>query len=522
MRGIRGGWKGAALVVALVVAGLGGAAGSIIAHSASASTASTCAPAGTPYTHIRINPEPIAPAGSLLGGQSATFYAQALDGAQCVPGATLYLSNVQGVRGGVLTVSPAQCGGNTTVGSVPIACIADTSGKVSVTYTAPATIPDSGIEEFEAGDSSSHPQINTFNWYMYEMIYAFSTSPIAPNGQLTSGQTVNETLQASGVGGTPEVGFIVYLSLTSTASQGGSVTVGTTPLTSSPQAFTTDSNAEIQMTYTAPVVPPTTGIDTILAASDTSATPAVFQSASYDFAASDPVISIGDEAQVEGDTHPDILAEFDVTLNAPQPTAITLHYLTVCGIGDKGCKEDFLQSLEPTPRTLTIPAGQVSAHINIKIYSYVAQEPYNEGYFIQLLPPSAGILGREMAQGTILGDDETTSADILYVGDTAVVCSASGNQFAEFTVALSSPETSTVTFAYATQDGSAIAGTDYTAVSGTATIAPGASSFHIQVPILANAVAAATKTFMVTITNPVGATIERATGIGTILNWAGQ
>src|ERR1700683_1329474 len=305
-----------------------------------------------------------------------------------------------------------------------------------MSYTAPPTIPDNGVVQVQAADSSNKPKITGIDWYLYELIYQFSQSPIAPNASLTAGQTVNETLQASGVAGTPEVGFTVYLSLTSTASHGGSVTVGTTPLTSHPQAFVTDSNAEIQMTYTAPSPPPTSGIDTIFAGSGTNATPAVFETASYDFAASDPVISIGDAAEVEGDAAPHILAQFDVTLNAPHTSAITLHYLTVCGIGDKGCKEDYLQSLEPTPRTLTIPAGTVSTHINIKMYSYSAQEPYNEGYFVQLLQPSSGIIGRELAQGTLLGDDETTTADILYVGDTAVVCGTSGTQFAEFTVTL--------------------------------------------------------------------------------------
>jgi hypothetical protein len=468
-----------------------------------------------------MNPGPIATAGSLMGGKSAAWFAQALDGTLCVPGATMYLFEVSSVKGDSMTVSAAQCGGKTLVTSTPIACTADSSGKVYVTYTAPTTIPDNGVNEVEAGDTPTHPKVNGIDFYLYEMIYTLSRSPLAPNGSLTAGQTENETLTASGVGGTPEVGFKVYLSLTSTAGHSGSVTVGSTKLTSKPQAFTTDSNAQINMTYTAPSTIPTTGIDTIFAGSSTSATPAVFETASYDFAASDPVISIGDEAQVEGDNHPDILAEFDVTLNAPQTKAITLHYLTVCGIGDKGCKEDYLQSLEPTPRTLTIPAGTVSTHIDIKMYSYVAQEPYNEGYFVQLLQPSSGIIGRELAQGTLLGDDETTTADILYVGDTAVVCGTSGTQFAEFTVTLSSPETSAVTFHYATQNGSAVAGTDYDAVSGTATITAGDSSFHIQVSILANSHAESTKTFMVNITSPVGATIERATGVGTILNWAG-
>jgi hypothetical protein len=518
------GWRRFTLAAigTLIVAGIGGTAGTVLVRSAANSPKVTCAPTGTAFTHIRVNPEPIATAGSLLGGKSATWFAQALDGTLCVPGATLYLSMVQRVSGDVMSLPASQCGGVTTLSTTPVACTTDSAGKVTMTYTAPTTIPDNGVVQVQAADSSSKPKITGIDWYLYELIYQFSQSPIAPNASLTAGQTVNETLQASGVAGTPEVGFTVYLSLTSTASHGGSVTVGTTPLTSHPQAFVTDSNAEIQMTYTAPSPPPTSGIDTIFAGSGTNATPAVFETASYDFAASDPVISIGDEAQVEGDAAPNILAEFDVTLNAPQTSAITLHYLTVCGIGDKGCKEDYLQSLEPTPRTLTFPAGKTSEHININIYSYVANEPYNEGYFIELLTPSAGIIGREMAQGTILGDDETTVAPILYIGDVSVVCGDSGTQFADFTVTLSTPQTSATTFQYATQNGSAVAGTDYDGVSGTGTIAAGASSIHIQVPILANSAAGPTKTFMMNITNSSGPPIERASGVGTILNWAGQ
>jgi hypothetical protein len=211
-----------------------------------------------------------------------------------------------------------------------------------------------------------------------------------------------------------------------------------------------------------------------------------------------------------------------VTLNAPQTNTVSVKYITVCGIGDKTCKEDYLQSLEPTPHTVTFSPGQVSKRINLKMYSYPASEPYNEGFFIQLLNPTSGVLGRSMAQGTLLGDDETSLAPILYVGDTSVVCGTSGSQFAVFTVTLSSPETSDVTFNYASQDGSALAGTDYFPVTGVATIPAGSTSFHIQLTILPHTTAASAKTYMMNITNPsAGTTIERPTGVGTILNWAG-
>src|SRR5580700_6820653 len=139
------------------------------------------------------------------------------------------------------------------------------------------------------------------------------------------------------------------------------------------------------MTYTVPATPPTSGIDTIVAQSDLNQYPAITATTSYDFSATDPMISVGDEAQVEGDAAPDILAEFDVTLSAPQTSTVTVKYLTVCGIGDKTCKEDYLQVLEPSPHTVTFSPGQTSKEIIIKMYSYPASEPYNEGLFIQLL-----------------------------------------------------------------------------------------------------------------------------------------
>jgi Calx-beta domain len=528
------GWRRLAFATAVTigVAGVGTVAGTAIARSAPAApnAPAPCTSPGTPYNHVRMNPGPIALAGSLQAGQSVTWFAQALDGTLCVPGATIWMQDVTDVPGAVIGLPAAQCGGQTTLpapgshgAGFPVACTADSAGKVTMTYTVPSVIPDQGTLQVNGSNSSSRASVVGTNWYLYEIIYAFSTSPVAPNGSLAANQLVNETLQASGVGGTPADNFLVYLSLHSTGSQHGSVMVGTTPLTSTPQAFHTDGTASIQLTYTAPSALGTSGIDSIYAQSDLATYPAITATTSYDFAATDPIISIGDEAQVEGDGGPDILGEFDVTLNAPQTNTISVKYITVCGIGDKTCKEDYLQSLEPSPHTVTFSPGQVSKRINIKMYSYPASEPYNEGLFIQLLNPTSGVLGRSMAQGTLLGDDETTLAPILYAGDTSVVCGTSGKQYAVFTVTLSSPESSDVTFSYASQDGSAIAGTDYVPVSGLATIPAGSTSFHIQITILQNAAAASTKTYMVNITNAsAGTTIERPTGVGTILNWAGQ
>ena len=59
---------------------------------------------------------------------------------------------------------------------------------------------------------------------------------------------------------------------------------------------------------------------------------------------------------------------------------------------------------------------------------------------------------------------------------------------ATFTVTLSKPAATTVTVAYATADGTATSGSDFTAKSGTLTFSPGVTSLTIDVPVLGDAV----------------------------------
>ena len=68
---------------------------------------------------------------------------------------------------------------------------------------------------------------------------------------------------------------------------------------------------------------------------------------------------------------------------------------------------------------------------------------------------------------------------------------------AVFTVSLSQATTQPVTVGYATADGTAHAGTDYTAESGTLTFSPGTLSQTITVPILPDTTAKPNLTFQV-------------------------
>lgn len=87
---------------------------------------------------------------------------------------------------------------------------------------------------------------------------------------------------------------------------------------------------------------------------------------------------------------------------------------------------------------------------------------------------------------------------------------------ATFTVTLSAASTQAVTIQYTTVDGTAKAGTDYQATSGTVTIQPGQTKVTILVPIKGGTANVPDSTFTVHLSLPSGATIADADGVGTI------
>src|SRR5262249_32240324 len=87
-----------------------------------------------------------------------------------------------------------------------------------------------------------------------------------------------------------------------------------------------------------------------------------------------------------------------------------------------------------------------------------------------------------------------------------------------FQATLSAASTSPVTVQYATMDGTAVAGTDYMAASGTLTLAPGSTSGSVTVTLLPVTLGAggSNKTFSLNLSNPSGATLATPSVRGTI------
>ena len=215
-------------------------------------------------------------------------------------------------------------------------------------------------------------------------------------------------------------------------------------------------------------------------------------------------------------------AVFTVTLSAVSGQVVTVDYATSDGTAVAG------SDYTATSSTLTIQAGSPTGTIRVPILNDALDEP-DETFTVRLSNPGNATLENQEGVGTITEDDLRTSrptirdgrADslrpTLRIDDAPPVAEASGAA-AVFTVTLIGASGQDVTAAYATSDGTAVAGSDYTRTSGKLTFAPGETEQTITVPILDDAVSEPAETFTVTLSNPVNATVADDEGTGTIID----
>jgi chitinase len=111
-----------------------------------------------------------------------------------------------------------------------------------------------------------------------------------------------------------------------------------------------------------------------------------------------------------------------------------------------------------------------------------------------------------------------SSNPALAISDVSTLEGNTGTTAFVFTVSLSAPSNQAVTVNYATADGSAAAGSDYQAASGTLTIPAGQTTGTITVLVNGDRLAEANETFIVNLSNPTNATIADGTGVGTIVD----
>ena len=167
---------------------------------------------------------------------------------------------------------------------------------------------------------------------------------------------------------------------------------------------------------------------------------------------------------------------FTVTLSAAATGPVTVAYATSNGTASAGSDYTALSG------TLTFAAGETSKVVRVQVSGDTAVEA-NETLTLALSSPSGATIADGTAIGTITNDDTAPPLPALSVADATVSEGNSGAKDLAFTVSLSAAATGPVTVAYVTNNGTATAGSDYTAASGTLTFAAGETSkvVHVQV-----------------------------------------
>lgn len=118
-------------------------------------------------------------------------------------------------------------------------------------------------------------------------------------------------------------------------------------------------------------------------------------------------------------------------------------------------------------------------------------------------------------------DNVTVSTTGGATGPLVTVSDVSVNEAAgtmTFTITRANAAAGAFTVDYATADGTALAGSDYVATSGTLSFADNQVSATVTVQINDDNIAELNETLFLNLTNPVGATIADAQGVGTIVN----
>ena len=217
--------------------------------------------------------------------------------------------------------------------------------------------------------------------------------------------------------------------------------------------------------------------------------------------AAGPYLSVEDAEAHEADRKMD----FTVRLEPHGLGIVTVEYATRDGSARAG--EDYTE----TSGTLRFNSLEMERTVTVPIMDDAHQDD-GETFTLRLSNPDGAELraGEREATGTIHNSDPPA----VSVSD----ASATEGDAIEFTVSLSAASGRQVTVQYATSDGTAESGTDFTAASGTLTFEPNETSKTVSVPTTGDSEEEEDETFALTLSNPADATLGDATATGTIVD----
>ena len=175
--------------------------------------------------------------------------------------------------------------------------------------------------------------------------------------------------------------------------------------------------------------------------------------------------------------------EYKVVLSEPSDRSVTVNYRTVSDMPTFA--GNYNADVDWAGNTVTFAPGETAKSIFIDTNSDSNVE-FDEPVILELYNPDIAVFGNDAAtlkeKAFILDNDGGTYL-ALSVSDMAIAEGDSGRPEAIFTVKLSRPQDENVTVSYKTINGSATAGEDYVAKSGSLTFLPGQTEASVAVTL---------------------------------------
>jgi hypothetical protein len=220
-----------------------------------------------------------------------------------------------------------------------------------------------------------------------------------------------------------------------------------------------------------------------------------------------PQILIDDVSAPEGAAGTTTDVRLTVSLSAPSPQDVSVGYASA---RDTAGEDDFVAV--PADSRVTIPAGETAATITATIRGDDLDEA-DETFRIVLAAPRGGSLGDAFGVVTILDDDPSP---VLAVASPSVAEGTGTPGEITVPVTLSAASGRALAVTFATRDGTAVAGRDFLATSGTLTFQPGETRKDVVVTVAADNELEDDEQFAVDVVDPLtGAT---TTGLVTIVD----
>ncbi|HEX5936701.1 MAG TPA: Calx-beta domain-containing protein [Actinomycetota bacterium] len=220
-----------------------------------------------------------------------------------------------------------------------------------------------------------------------------------------------------------------------------------------------------------------------------------------------PVLDIDEPSIAEGQSGTTTLT-FSVTLSHPSAIPVSADWTTTAGTAAAG--SDFVTD----DGTLNFAAMDTSETVEVTVNGDGTYE-LDETVLLDLVNPQGAPVGDPQGIGTIENDD---AAPALSVGDVSKAEGNAGTSTLSFVVTLTGASDVDATVDFATSNGTAVAGADYTASSGTVTIPAGVTSGAVDVPILGDGTWEPAETLTLTLSGSAHASLGDPVALGRIRN----